>query len=228
MQLPYRKAPVLLPDERARLYRLMKNGDMGAKNTLALSIIPWAIRYASRFVNAGLDHSDLMEIANYAVAESLNRWDPKRGALTSVAAWAVKSGVSLAKRRSGVATVPQKRLCGGLKDGDPILRLFHPRSLSTGCADLVQTLMAKPDHTADEEQEEQEWIATARAQVRSALERLSKPRYAHVLRRRWQGETLNVIANDMGVSKECIRQTQEKAMIELRQLLKHVDIRSTR
>jgi DNA-directed RNA polymerase specialized sigma subunit len=126
----YVNGVVLTEQQKVRLHRKMRKGDMEAKDMLARSVLPWAIKCATRRRVNGLDMSDLIELAFMATAQALNRWDPKRGKLTTTVAWAVKSEIHEARcSLSFVAKVPRRKESGDTRNDESLLKLLNPYSI---------------------------------------------------------------------------------------------------
>jgi RNA polymerase nonessential primary-like sigma factor len=213
------KAPKLTNEEKLRLYHRMKQGDMDAKNTLALSVIPWALRLATRRRVFGLDLSDLAEAANVAVAYALERWEPDRGALTTTVAWAVRSEIDSMRRcMAGVIKIPKPEIYQ--HDNKYVAQVLNAASIDHDTAAKLTIGMdtsAKKARDADAR-----WFADAKQKAIWIATHFFDEKMRIVWERRCQGHTLQEIATDLQLSKERIRQIQVKVTQTLKRWAPHV------
>lgn len=232
MRLKIGHVPRHTVEEETALYHRMKNGDQEARDLLARSVLPWAISCAMKHSGCGLSYDDLEEIAIYSVAETLNRWEPERGRLTTAVPWGVWSNITRQRAQlSGTIPVPvyyvgtekEALSTGNVEDYEAAKRAFRRgRSLDQQVSsDSEKTWgMTVVDKGRDgrnlvNEMIRQEEMVVMRFKYRWAMDQLSRPRDQQILRMRWEEElTLEEVAERLNLTRERIRQLELRAKQE--------------
>ena len=176
----------LSADEERRLVVRMRAGDTGARNRLVESVLPMAVGIAKRMP---LDRNDTADIAAdlaLHLVSVVERFDG-RSRLTTLAWIALQNRIGLFRQRF-------KR---------------HRERHKTGVAltERRDRRVRRPDEIVMRREE--------RAVLRNRL-RFLPERLRSILLRRAGGETLLDIGDDLGMSKERVRQLFDKGMARLR------------
>lgn len=81
--------------EQADLYQKIQNGDIDSKNTVIHSCLPLVIDIAKKFRynNKHIDLEDMIQEGNMALMKAVDRWDLKKGSITTVATWYVRNAL---------------------------------------------------------------------------------------------------------------------------------------
>jgi RNA polymerase primary sigma factor len=197
--------------------RYRERSDLEARDTLVHSQIALAKRQIANQCRGNrrmLD--DLMPDAALASYEAVERFDTARGVrLSTTIRFAVMSLCKKWRQNQAVVRVPLSA----------IRRLSHvEHSLYAADGHLREDFnSAFVERYAINEE------AAKFAEVRSAILLLS-PKLRDILRRRfWQQETLQRIGEDLGVTKQRVRQLQVQAMDELKDLIsqaRHLSLRA--
>lgn len=81
--------------EQADLYQKIQNGDTDSKHTVIHSCLPLVISIAKKFRynNKHIDLEDMIQEGNMALMKAVDRWDLKKGSITTVATWYVRNAL---------------------------------------------------------------------------------------------------------------------------------------
>lgn len=189
-------------NEQAQLLKQARNGNKEAANQLAQSIWPWAIRVAARTTH-NLDHDQVNSAVNLAITKAINKWNPKRGALTTFVTLIVR-------RQLNYDNATQTHV---------IHRPVNPRHKTPKLASVPYTTLHRTiDHRSPLDRLEQSDNSQA---LHHAIQ-LLKPRLKTVIvMRHFHNKTLLELATHFNLSRERIRNIETEALEELHELLKH-------
>lgn len=228
-------SPRFTRDEEARLAAVMRGGGPAgreAADLLARSVLPWACKVAlQQAARHGLDREEAESLAYYAVARCLARFDPDRGRLTTLVGQSVPrmvkhqadrwrgpvavpqyvfhppAGVKVPAERKRAAAKAQQRVGELDQFGRPVVgQLLDSRG-----GDPAEELLAEEDRR--ELSARMEW----------ALSLLSDRERRVVERRVLGGALLREVGEELGVTKEAVRQIEAKALKSLRRYLESPD-----
>lgn len=101
-----RRARLLPPDQAADLNRRRLAGDQAARTTLLHSILPFAVTLARRA--RGLRFDDALAAAMAGALRAVDRWDPAKGALTTVAKFSIGQRIIEERRAQPLIRRPVK------------------------------------------------------------------------------------------------------------------------
>jgi RNA polymerase sigma factor (sigma-70 family) len=232
------KRAILSAEEEERLIRAWKeNKDEAARDAIISAHMRMCYALAARWTNNETHIEDLAQEGFFGLLHALDKFDPEKGKrFGPYARWWAKTSVeqALSKvmlsvemparvyRRARLAEKPE-----GQEDVPWEARVASNGEipLDAQMAEGEDTLM---DIISDEKPNpEQDTMASSRLRaiktaIEKALSESMTPREAEVLRRRdlsENPETLEVIAESMGVSRERIRQIQNSALSKLRRRL---------
>jgi len=104
------ECPRLKHAEQVALHELAVAGDGVARETLILSVLPWAVRMAWRY-RSGEPVEELVSWAMPALCQAIDRWDPARGRLTTLVTVCVWQEISMAIRKTHYAVIPPAASC---------------------------------------------------------------------------------------------------------------------
>lgn len=201
----------LSADEEAVLFGRAMDGDVGARNVLVESVLPWVVTLVKRFVRErflpGVEFEDLMSVGSEAVVLAVDGgFDPSKGRLTTYVTrkvfWALdrfcKENRSVVKVPSYLFSEPDK-----VRDGDLV-----------GRGGVLDGL----DFVDDGVGEWEEFGESLFVDLFIAVGELVGD-VGIVIKSRLDGKTLKDIGDNMGLSKERVRQLQEKGIGLLRKKL---------
>jgi RNA polymerase sigma factor (sigma-70 family) len=193
--------------EERLLADLAHAGSLSARNELVernLRLVPFVL---NRFVNDATRRrhgEDLEQVAAEALIHAADKYRPEAGRFHNCALWWIRQRIYKWLRTSNSVVRPHRNDTG--RDEDLVMDDLHQD--------------ASPDPGPEEETAERE----ARAFVRETLAVFPvKTHYREVLRRRLLLEppdTLEAIGQDLGMSREAVRQIQERFEAKFLRFLK--------
>lgn len=206
-----RRRTVGRAEERALVQRATA-GDATAVHALFEAHFALVVRDARAFLGRGIPLEDLVAEGCLGVLEALSRFDAARGCrFMTYASWWVRRRLGDAVLHNRVVTVPRRRL---RQPNPPPREVSLSEPIAAGSHLRVEDLLVK-ESEAD--------LATAGAEraaaIRSALAGLTA-RQRQVLERRYglggEAQTLQAVAADLGITKERVRQVEQRALERLR------------
>lgn len=180
------------------------SGDLSAGNALVREFENIARSCAFRWRRRWIDDDDLMQVGRMAIWRAIDPAAPTpySAALGHLPPW-IRSAVNSALYRY---VRDQGKRCKGL--------VYLDDPLHTDSTQTRGDALASPHVPADVALVEHERSTI----VRQHLDKLAGHQGA-ILRRRYAGETLEQIGADIGVTRECIRQRETRAMESVRRML---------
>lgn len=212
--------PKFTREEEAELVKLAQAGDAEAMELLCRSQLPWVVKLTLKYrgIPGGPTDEDLIQLGNVGLLETIRRFDPTRGArLCTAVPWGVRQVIErVIQLDSTIVHMPATTL------GDRQARDAHQRRFSDsldfqpngdgqgslGAMTAVQTV--DPGEESHRESELQ--------QLRDAISALPD-RLRTIMWCRLDGLTLDNIGEILGVTRERVRQLENKAMRLLRKSL---------
>ena len=198
------------PLSRAEESRLSKRWrekhDINARNKLVESNLKFAANIARNYKGLGLSYSDLIQEANAGLFRAADKFEPERGNkfISYAVNWVRESILTALKKRN---SLPSEEL--------PTEHME---------IELFEDLDADTDYTTDdtfmEEESDREkekdinTIISFLLQSLTARERYIVCKYNGINEKK--SKTLEEIGNELGLTKERVRQINEKAMKKLR------------
>lgn len=89
-----RRYPLLTQDDEVRLGRLVKQGDVKARNSMITSNLRLVIKVARDYRTRGVPMLDLIEEGNLGLIHAVNKFDPERGfRFSTYATWWIRQGI---------------------------------------------------------------------------------------------------------------------------------------
>lgn len=216
--------PLDLEQEIERL-KAAKEGCRFSKNVLARSQFPWAKKVAARYGEGKLGIDDIIGLAGLGLAYAINECDPNRGRLSTVVTIWVRNVVCNYMRTSvGAVQVP---------DGAQRTKNFreHAQRGRAQSASLSERIEGDPDRacmldllpskepTPYEAAARKDEIEFLRKKYRWAIGKLKSKRDQQILLARHRGETLKEIGDNLGLTRERVRQLANRAESDFRQWL---------
>ncbi len=204
-------AVLLTRTEQAELAVQVQAG-IAAEERLVRSIIPWCLKLVGKFVGQGIDYDDLVGEAMLAAVKAVKRFNPQRGSLTTLVTDVVWHHLSTyCWKHNGVLTMPGSSF-GQLSESSVVAvqqakklkRIVNGLELEdVDVIDLSQTGDKKVEHD-----DECEW-------VRKLFAKKLTDREQQVMTRRMNGEALQSIGDLFGITKECVRQIEVRAICKM-------------
>jgi RNA polymerase sigma factor (sigma-70 family) len=210
----------LTKKEAAALHR---EGTPEAYQKLVLSVSPWAIHLASKYfetVKEGISKEELISCALMGVIEAVPRWTPARSRLITCATWYIRKHLyDYTNIESRILHIPKTAL---EKRTSPACSQACEKAKYVGSLDansVTQTRLKNepPDPSqrcAIDIVADTELAVLQKEFIHTHFKKLLPNRQA-VLRLRARGYTLKVIADEMGLTRERVRQLQNDAIQHL-------------
>ena len=89
-----RRYPLLTQEDEVRLGRLVKQGDVKARNSMITSNLRLVIKVARDYRTRGVPMLDLIEEGNLGLIHAVNKFDPERGfRFSTYATWWIRQGI---------------------------------------------------------------------------------------------------------------------------------------
>lgn len=208
-----RRCRIRLPrDEEARLAKAMRRGDLAARNALIESQLPYIVRLATPFVGPHLPLEDLAQVGVLILIRVLRKFRPSRGRLSTFCTAPIRYAfLNYSVKHRSLISRPAYRPAPHLSEAwDKALE-----TTSIGDADSQEFAVAgetPPALTYIEEDLDE------RRRLHAAIDELD-PRQCKVLRGRLKGLLLRELADELGVTRERVRQIELEAIKRLRRKL---------
>ena len=198
--------PLSRAEERRLSKRWREKHDINARNKLVESNLKFAANIARNYKGLGLSYSDLIQEANAGLFRAADKFEPERGNkfISYAVNWVRESILTALKKRN---SLPSEEL--------PTEQLEM---------ELFEDLDADTDYTTDDtfidedsDREKEKDINTIMNFLLQSLtnrERYIVCKYNGINEKK--SKTLEEIGNELGLTKERVRQINEKAMKKLR------------
>ncbi len=203
-----RRLPKLSHEEQVAL-NAVKTTDPAARHRLILSVLPWAIKIASKYNH----HESLEERVSYAMpglCRAVDGWIPERGKLTTITAKCVFNELRTAIRKQCHPVVPPQ-------SGSLPKTLEGRQQAANARAAVEVTPMLIDDYYAYEPLPPCDPCDTIR-QYRAARDALPSV-LREVILGCEQGDTYQTIGDRVGLSRQRIEQLRRKAIEQLREIM---------
>jgi RNA polymerase primary sigma factor len=211
------KSPRLSREEQIVLARRYKDtGDMKAREQCILSIWPWGLRLARRYSEfCGVDFLELASVAAVGMIEAVDSFDPSRNlSLVTWATWHIRKELLIfTKQHAHIIDLPQH--VWAETSGECHDKAMRVREGVKQIDEQYPVADRTDDERKADDDEETEYRL---ALVRQALSHLSE-RDRRVVLGRMDGKLLRVIGDELGYTRERIRQIEKQAIGELRKNL---------
>ena len=208
--------------EQIALCRLKEQGDAQARDKLIRSIIPYAASLAHRFrCPFGVSRDDMIQAAFLGAIEAVDHYDSSQGfALTTMATMWIKRRIILEQRLYSVVRIgssAQKYAEDHPERLELNMRCANARAGALSLADMDDATLCEHSYTPDVEgsisaaDERQMELSMIQEAMRSLTDREQLAVLA-----RYNGEILEDIGRDIGVTRERVRQIALKAHEKIR------------
>ena len=230
-----RKIDLLTSEEEEDIFKRIQEGDEIALNRLVNSCLRFVISVAKDYQHRGLNISDLISEGNYGLVVAAHKFDPTKGfKFTSYAVWWIKQAILASiNENSRMIRLPYN-VINKYHKMDKDDELFHEKMLEEfsviipTCSSLntvinedgdelltilEDNLLSKPDDITLEN----EYLKNK--EVQNAISKLNKREREIVLKYYGiVGEplTLGKIGEEVGLTKERVRQVKENAIRKIR------------
>jgi len=192
-------------EEEAELFVRAKGGDVVARSELIESVLPWVVRLVKRVVDrhslGNVTFDDLVSIGNEMVILAVDgSFDPGRGRLTTYVTkkviWAVERYI---KENRYIIRIPAYVYAEPERVGGDLL------NSGVGCLDDVSVGRLDVDYSIYVE-------------LSDAIDCLPD-RIKFVIKNRLDNKTLKELGDELGVSRERVRQLYEEGVVLLRKMI---------
>jgi len=197
----------LTREEEHKLGLAAKQGDLEARETLIQSCIPWALKLASKFCELNPNvYQDLIQESMIGLIDAVDKFDPERNTrLTTIAFYYVRRDCIRWLKDHRIIKVPYyeqyKNLKGDLPSKQPLCSL-----------DVVEPnneVFSYEEHEIVEQRDEMELVYDCM----DALD--ERTRWIILERFKNQKRTLKDIGQELGITRERVRQIEKKGMDDL-------------
>lgn len=205
--------PLVTREEEAKLAARIRRGDALALDRLVTANLRFVVSVAKKYHSERLSLSDLIDEGNLGLMRAARRFDERRNTrFISYAVWWIRQSILQALAdQSHIIRIPLSR--------PSALRSTVSLDAPLGTSDDTRLLDYLPDEMS--RAPDDELAETVRGEfVREALTRL-KGREAMVLKLYFGFDdheplTLEEIGNQLGITRERVRQIKERALFRLR------------
>tara|TARA_R110000803_G_scaffold47825_5_gene99610 strand:- start:3505 stop:4305 length:801 start_codon:yes stop_codon:yes gene_type:complete len=235
-----RKEKLLTPEDEVMLAEKIANGDKVALDRMVNANLRFVISVAKQYQNQGLTLSDLIAEGNYGLIKAATRFDASKGfRFISYAVWWVKQSIIQSLNENSrtirvpvnVITENQKlykalQKATSREEEDKIRGEFKVKhmptttSLSTKIdedgSELIDLLCDEDAIMPDQCQDEDIQLKDEISQVLSILSEREQDIIKRYFGLSGESQTLEVIGEVYGLTKERIRQIKEKSIRKLR------------
>lgn len=203
--------PLLTPEEEKQLGWRARSGDYEAVKKLVESNLKFVVRVARKYSGFGLALQDLIDEGNIGLIEAARRYDP--GVSTSIQAGKRMRPVSLNEVAEEIG-IGRRELLDIMAISGVEISLNQP--LDADRFETLENRLEKPIETVEQKLVDQ----SIRKSIRNSLDLLSK-KELEIIRLRFgllddSPRTLKDIGNRIGLSRERVRQLQNRALRKLR------------
>ncbi len=198
------RCPKLSHEEQVALNEA-KTTDPDARHRLILSILPWAIKLAHKYRHT----EPLEERISYAmlgVCKAVDVWEPERGKLTTIATCCIHNAIIDAIRKTCHPVVPPNPWNLPRSEKGKQQAECAKKSVELTW-DIARHLYADDPIPCE--------LSSKVRQYRAARDALPS-RLRKIILAREQGDTLKVIGDRMGLSRERVRQLVDRAIWQIR------------
>lgn len=185
--------------------------DINARNKLVESNLKFVANVARNYKGLGLSYSDLIQEGNYGLFKAVDRFDPERGNkfISYAVNWIRQSILEALNKKNALKSseLPNETF-------DEIDDILNDNK--TYCIDDISLDSAYIDLSDDEKRREQDIVNTAKFLLTglTTREKYIVCQYNGINEKK--PKTLEEIGCDLGLTKERVRQINEKAMKKLR------------
>ena len=225
------KTPLLTPEEELELANRVMQGDEKAREHMIRANLRLVVKIAQDYAGYGLPLADLISEGNIGLTKAVERFDPEKGAkLSSYAAWWIKQSIKRAlANQSKTVRLPVHM----------VQKIAHMRSIARRMAEELGREPTKDELSEETGIPRRKLSALMQASQRTTS--LDAPladgegtTYADVIgderaidaRFGLNGKrpmNLEEIGRDFGLTRERIRQLQNKALDKMRRALRRKD-----
>ena len=212
--------PRYTKEEERALAKRTKAGDQQAREQLILSCAPYAVALSKRRSGRGLQQEDIVQYAMLGLIDAVDRFDPSRGRLTTC-----------------VQIHVRKHILRGIANDSYLVRLPCPTfwrqpGTDQAKAEKVREGIASLDSGSIDPEDERSlqaddttavvgdaiWLGECRDTLEHAMAAMTD-RQRQVIRLRKAGMTLAGVGEQLGLTREGVRQVQMRALKTLRETL---------
>ena len=187
--------------------------DINARNKLVESNLKFVANVARNYKGLGLSYSDLIQEGNAGLFKAADRFEPERGNkfISYAVNWIRQSILEALNKKNSLKSseLPNETI----EEGEDIFNDFYPSPCSINELTLDNAYL---DLSDDEKRREKDIIETTKFLLTglTSREKYIVCQYNGINEKK--SRTLEEIGKDLGLTKERVRQINEKAMKKLR------------
>jgi len=220
-------AKPLTREQEAALWPVARSGDLAAKLKLLKSQWRLCYKIARRYEWTGCDIDDLIGWGMIGLLTAFHKFEPDRGnKFSTVSILWIRQAIGYeAPKNSLTCKVPASFFSKSFRDAQGIDDEFYERTKYKFCrtnnfkqtrsesGDEYDLVSMCTDHEYADTEIDQHIVA---AIVRRSLDALTEPRRS-IVRRRMNGESMQSISEDYGVTKQRIQQLEAQGKHRMRE-----------
>ena len=203
--------PITRAKEKELIYKA-KNGDIEAQNKILTSNLRFVFNVASRYKGNGAAISDLISEGNLGLIKAIQKFDPNKNVkFISYAVWWIRNAIQ--------EFIKKRQTCLNLEKEEDSLNVSATKTgFNYDCED--EYVSKKETVLSDEEDEEKrELHKNQKIVVEKILSNLNE-RERFIVEQYYgidcEEKNLEEIGNDLGITKERVRQIKEQSLKKLR------------
>ncbi len=214
----------LTKDEEMELHARRLNGDSEAFAKLCESVMPWGIEVARRIFGYRSvrveSYEELESIAGLAAVQAVLHFDPRKGRLTTYMEWWVKQVAFIELHERHLIHIPRHLIKQGATHSLRMDAADKIRNAAFGPIDDVKDNHHHPVASPSLAEQMRD-SAAQRLQIDVVLSLMGHRSATIIGKHLLEGKTLQAIGDELGLTKEGVRQIELKAKAEFQVMWTH-------
>lgn len=216
--------------EEAKMVRKMRRGDRDAREQLIMSVLPYAVQVAKKSAGyaKSLTVDELISCANTGVIRAVDKLDPRKGRLTTIATHYMLQEIRWAIHHAKTIRSPAHYYSGGGTYTKEHLATRNISHMGDGVLWELESPTRAPDQNMSDEEGEDEADEAIQDMIESLLSHGESDRNVNILiDYLGTDKTLKQVGEEYGVSRERIRQIVNR-LSDFARLLRKLSARKKR